>query len=118
MEISEWDIGLNIGEWNIVLELECDGIPSQGETYRVTATIIDLDGNLVTGGAHTITTYNPSGVLVDTKVAPAYTGAGGVWYQDINLIDAAPIGGWRVFWKVVLAGTTGITKLAFWVDDP
>ena len=117
MEISEWEIDLNLGEWNIVLELECDGIPSQGETYRVTATIIDLDGNPVTGGAHTITTYNPSGALVDTEAAPTHVGSG-VWYQDIDLIDAAPIGGWRVFWKVVLVGTTGITKLAFWVDDP
>ena len=94
-------------------------MPSQGETYRVTATITDLDGTPVTGGAavHSITTYNPSGTLVDTEAAPTESG-GGVWYQNITLAAAAPIGGWRVFWKVTLAGTVGITKLPFWVDDP
>lgn len=94
-------------------------MPSQGETYRVRANIIDLDGNPVTGltAVHAITTYNPSGTLVDTEVAPTEVG-GGVWYQDINLAADAPLGGWRVFWKVTLAGTVGIAKLPFWVDDP
>jgi len=94
-------------------------VPSQGETYRVTATIVDLDGNPVTGGVavHAITTYNPSGTLVDTEAGPTEVG-GGIWYQNINLATDAPIGGWRVFWKVTLAGIVGIEKLPFWVSDP
>lgn len=119
LDIEEWGIDLSISEWNISLELECDGTPSQGETYRVTGTLIDLDGNPVTGGAavHAITTYNPSGTLVDTEAGPTEVGAG-VWYQNINLAADAPIGGWRVFWAVTLGGTVGIVKLPFWVDDP
>jgi len=96
-------------------------VPSQGETFRVTGTLIDLDGNPVTnltGHTHSIRTYNPSGTLVDTAAAPTYTGAGGIWTQDFTLAAAAPIGGWRVFWVVSKAGVVGIAKLPFWVSDP
>ena len=96
-------------------------MPSQGETFRVTATIVDLDGNIVTnlsGATHSIRTYNPSGTLVDTEITPAYTGASGIWIQDFNVAAAAPIGGWRVFWFVTLGVTVGIAKLPYWVDDP
>ena len=111
---------LNISEWDILLELSCDGVPSQGETFRVTATIVDLDGNPVTGGAatHSICLYNPSGNLVGAcEVAPTEVGSG-VWYQNFNLAAAAPIGGWRVFWTVTLVGIVGIAKLPLWVSDP
>ena len=96
-------------------------MPSQGETFRVTATIVDLDGNIVTnatGHTHSIRIYNPSGALVTTAVAPTYSGAGGIWTQDFTLAATAPIGGWRVFWVVSRAGVIGIVKLPFWVDDP
>ena len=104
-----------------MLELSCDGVPSQGETFRVTATIVDLDGAIITnlsGATHSIQTYNPAGTLVNTEIAPTYTGAGGIWTQDFNVAAAAPIGGWRVFWIVTLGATVGIAKLPYWVDDP
>lgn len=119
--ISEWNIDLNLSEWNILLELGCDGVPSQGETFRVTGTLIDLDGNIVTnlsGATHSIRTYNPSGTLVTTETTPTYTGAGGIWTQNFTPAADAPIGGWRVFWIVTLAGTVGVAKLPFWVSDP
>ena len=96
-------------------------MPSQGETFRVTATIVDLDGAIVTnlsGATFSIRTYNPSGNLVDTELLPTYTGASGIWTQDFNLLGTAPIGGWRVFWVVTLGGSVGIAKLPFWVSDP
>lgn len=124
IEVDEWGIDLSTDEWNISLELECDGVPSQGETFRVTATIIDLDGNIVTnatGHTHSIRTYDPSGNLVDTETSPTYTGAGGIWTQDFTLLATAPIGGWRVFWIVTSSDVpplVGIVKLPFWVSDP
>lgn len=96
-------------------------MPSQGETFRVTATIVDLDGNIVTnlsGATHSIRTFNPAGTLVDTEIGPTYTGASGIWTQDFTSAAAAPIGGWRVFWVVTLGGAVGIAKLPFWIDDP
>ena len=96
-------------------------MPSQGETFRVTATIVDLDGNIVdagSGATHSITTHNPSGVIVDTEIAPTYSGAGGIWTQDFDVAADAPLGGWRVFWVVTVGATVGIAKLPYWVDDP
>ena len=58
-------------------------MPSLGETFRVTATITDIDGNPVTAGTNTVNLYEPDGTLNTTEAAPTHTG-NGVWTQTFT----------------------------------
>ena len=121
LETSEMGVTLNISEMNIILELGgCPGTVSLGETFRVTATITDLDGTPVTGAGPTqaIILYNPAGTAVTTENAPTEVGAG-VWYQNFTVPAAGAVGVWRVFWWcTTVAGAVGIAKISVSVDDP
>lgn len=93
---------------------------SQGETFRVIATITDIDGNPVlpaAGGVHEIDVNNPSGTTVYTSAAPVHDGSG-VYHRDFTIAAAQPVGGWRVIWKITVGTSVGIGKIPFFVDDP
>ena len=95
---------------------------SQGETFRVIATITDIDGNIILPGvitSHEVNVNNPSGTTVYTNPPPAIIHSGsGVYYTDFTMGGAQPLGGWRVIWTVDVGGVIGIAKLPFFVDDP
>ncbi len=128
LSLSEWSIALealecaitlNISEYDIILEIGGNTVPSKGETFRVNATLIDLDDSPITGdtATHLIKTYNPSGTLIDTKTTPSEIGSGD-WSQDFTLPNDGPKGVWVVSWAVTMGGTVGIERLPFWVSDP
>ena len=92
-------------------------MPSVGETFRITATLTDLDGVAIAAGVNTITLYDPSGTSSQTG-AGTYTGAGGVWTQNFTTLATDPHGGWLVVWQIVAGGITGIGKIKIFIDDP
>jgi len=122
LSVSEMNLTLDISEMNIVLlvvNTDCIGgyVPSVGETFRITATIVDLDGNPVTAGTHTIDLYEPDNSLNQTSIAPTHDG-GGVWHRDFTTLATDPVGGYLVVWTVVSGGATGIGKIKVFIDDP
>ena len=95
---------------------------SQGETFRVIATITDIDGIALTplaGDTHDIALFEPDGTpnQVKTEADIVHTGSG-VYYVDFTMIPPNPLGGWRVIWTFNRGGVIGIAKLPFFVDDP
>jgi len=92
-------------------------VPSIGETFRTTATLIDLDGNPIVAGVNTVQLWNPNGTLNQTSAAPTHEGAG-VWHQDFTTLATAAVGGYLIVWKNVTAGVTGIGKIKVFIDDP
>ena len=97
-------------------------MPSQGETFRVIATITDIDGNIILPGvitSHDVDVNDPDGNTIHTAPPLAITHSGsGVYYVDFTLNAGDPLGGWRIIWTVNVGGTIGISKLPFFVDDP
>ena len=92
-------------------------MPSLGETFRVNATITDLDGTPVTAGVNLIELYEPDSTLNQSSAAPTHIGAG-VWTQNFTTAAADPVGSWVVVWTITAGGATGIGKLKGFIDDP
>jgi len=116
------NITLDINEMGVTLLLgtgDCVGgyVPSIGETFRINATLIDLDGNPITAGVNDIDLYEPGDTLNQTSAAPTHTG-GGVWYQDFTTLTTDPVGNYVVIWTITVAGATGIGKIKVFIDDP
>jgi len=113
LDINEMDVTLLLGT------SDCVGgyVPSIGETFRITATLIDLDGNPIIAGANSIDLYEPDNTLNQTQVAPTHVGDG-VWYQNFITLATDPVGGYLVVWTIVAGGATGIGKIKVFIDDP
>ena len=92
-------------------------MPNLGATFRIKATITDIDGNPVTGGANTINLYEPDATLHTTEAAPTHTG-GGIWTQTFTTATTDPEGMWQVVWTNVFVLVTAIAKLQIYIDDP
>jgi len=92
-------------------------LPNLGETFRITATITDIDGTPVGAGVNTIKLYKPDGSLSQTEIAPAYSG-GGVWTQTFTTAATDPEGMWLIVWTNVFLLATAIGKFQMYIDDP
>ena len=92
-------------------------MPNLGETFRITATITDIDGNPVTAGANTINLYEPDATLHTSEAAPTHVG-GGVWTQTFTTLTTDPEGMWLVVWTNVFLLATSIAKLQTYIEDP
>ena len=92
-------------------------MPNLGETFRMTATITDFDGNPVTGGANSISLYEPDGTLYSTEIAPTHTGSG-VWTQNFTTLTTDTEGVWQIVWTNVFVFVTAIAKFNVWIEDP
>ena len=92
-------------------------MPRLGETFRVTATITDLDGNPVDAGINTVNLYEPDDTLNQTSATPTPIG-GGVWTQNFTTAADDPVGVWLIVWTNVSGGVTAIGKRTVWIDDP
>ncbi len=115
-------VDLDINEPVVLLVIEkqdCVGsyVPSLGETFRVTATITDLNGAPVTGGTNAVTLYNPDGTANATSAAPTHTG-GGVWTQNFTTLATDTEGGYLVVWINTTGAVVAIGKLKTYIDDP
>lgn len=115
--VDEVGVILNMTEDIISMVLGCDGLPSVGETFRITATITDLNGNPVTAGANSIDLFEPDGSLNQNSVGPTHV-AGGVWTQNFTTLTTDPVGGYLVVWTIIAGGVTGIGKIKVFIDDP
>lgn len=93
-------------------------MPYLGETFRVTATLTDIDGNpLLAPSSQLINLYEPDDTLHTSSAAPTSVG-GGVYYQNFDTLPTDPIGVWLVVWKSVKDGVTGIKKIKVFIEDP
>lgn len=93
-------------------------MPSLGETFRVTATLTDLNGDpLLAPDSQLVNLYEPDDTLHTSSAAPSSLG-GGVFYQNFNTLPADPIGVWLVVWSATKDGVTGIMKKKIFIDDP
>ncbi len=92
-------------------------MPSLGETFRITATITDIDGNPITAGANTVNLFTPDDTLDQTSVAPTHTGDG-IWTQLFTTATTDTEGTWLVVWTNITGAVTAIGKLTLWLADP
>ncbi|GAG99571.1 unnamed protein product [marine sediment metagenome] len=92
-------------------------MPSLGETFRITATITDLDGAPVTGGVNVISLYEPDGTLNQPAGGGNHTG-GGVWTQLFTTAGTDPEGTYLIVWKNTSGAVVAIGKITIWIDDP
>ena len=93
-------------------------MPYLGETFRVTATITDIDGTpLLAPDSQLASIYQPDGTLDSSSAAPVSMG-GGVFYHDFTIAAADPIGVWLIVWSATEGTITGIAKLKIFISDP
>lgn len=93
-------------------------MPYLGETFRVTATITDINGvALLAPDSQLASIYHPDGTLHSSSAAPTPMG-GGVFYHDFSIPAADPVGVWLIVWSATEGTITGIAKLKIFINDP
>ena len=88
---------------------------SIGETFRVTATMTDLEGNPFVPTSQSVQLYL-GGTLQYTNNAPIAGGGG--YYVDFTTASTDSSGNWLVVWTATNGVITGIGKMKIYIDDP
>ena len=92
-------------------------MPNVGSTFRVSATMTDLNGDPFTPATQTVRLYEPVRSLNQTNNAPILSGSG-QYYVDFTTVSADPPGLWEVIWTATDGTVSAVGKLKIFIGDP
>ncbi len=84
----------------------------RGSTVRITNTIKDFGGALITPTSQLITIRDPGGVSKDTTTSPTNSSAGVYYYNYETPLNGNP-GTWSVEWKITYESYDSIERANF-----
>jgi len=76
----------------------------KNETVRVTVTLKDYDGALLTPDSQTIGLYKPDGTASGTDNTAPINVSPGIYYCDVTIPSTADDGTWKILWTVIKGG--------------